>query len=785
MSLQSRREFVADELDETQFFRRRLVGALESIDRPSEVCTAGDRPLVMPGLQVEGLGSLGLPLGKAQASELIKLCRQAPYGKGTETLVDKKVRRVWELDPSKFKLTNPEWDKLIASIIDDVKKDLGLEDRELSAHLYKLLVYEKGSFFLPHRDGEKLDRMVATLVVALPSVHEGGELVVSHDDVEHEISFKGAASGLKLSYAAFYADCEHDVRPLTRGHRLCLTYNVTLAKSRGKKGIAAPSYVEATAAIGELVGTFWERSNLKKIAVTLDHRYTKDGLKLDRLKGVDRARADVLFEAAKSADCHAYLGLVTLYQMGSAEGEDMGRRHSSWREKRYQASQGEHHMGEIYEDSFSIDHWSDRAGRKVDLGEITVEDDEIISGQALLDGPPSEEDFEGFTGNAGMTLERWYRRAAIVIWPRQHHYAVLSAAGTTASIVSLKPMVEKLGKAKGVRRERLLADCLDFAAFIISSWDATSGSRRRTQSDTIRGSFLPILQELDDPSLVKRFLSLVVQHDNELQVDASFAKFCGRHGWGLFETELHDIINLVNADNVVRNAEFLVTLCLARDKNEDRLQLCNNLAQLAVESLRSFDEDPQQKAWQRFGIKRSQLLRSLAQALLAVEAKKPLAALIKHSFARTEDYDLIDTHLPAIFALEKWLAKHPISNVTIKSWLCRCRETLEKRTATAPQEPTDFRRPSELSCHCADCLKLSEYLSDPAQSEARFSVNERRRDHLEGTIGSSRSDCSYETERRGSPHTLVCTKNTASYDRSCKTYEQDTASLERIIRIEV
>ena len=82
------------------------------------------------------------------------------------------------------------------------------------AHLYKLLVYEEGSFFLPHRDGEKLDRMVATLVIGLPAVHEGGELVVSHDGRSHEVVFDGAAAGHELSYAAFYADCQHEVRPV-------------------------------------------------------------------------------------------------------------------------------------------------------------------------------------------------------------------------------------------------------------------------------------------------------------------------------------------------------------------------------------------------------------------------------------------------------------------------------------------------------------------------------------------------------------------------------------------
>src|SRR5690606_23016941 len=94
---------------------------------------------------------------------------------------------------------------------------------------------------LPHRDGEKLDRMVATLVVSLPSAHEGGELVVRHEGAEEVIAFGGDSARFETRYAAFYADCEHEVRPLRSGHRLCLVYNLALAKpSRSRLGIDAP-----------------------------------------------------------------------------------------------------------------------------------------------------------------------------------------------------------------------------------------------------------------------------------------------------------------------------------------------------------------------------------------------------------------------------------------------------------------------------------------------------------------------------------------------------------------
>ncbi|NNF95426.1 MAG: 2OG-Fe(II) oxygenase [Halobacteria archaeon] len=393
----------------------KLLEALGEVDRPGAVCTSGDRPLTMPGLEVKGVGALSLPLGKTQARKLIKQCRQAPYGKGTETLVDTDVRQTWELDLDDFQLTNPKWEDLVEEIVTDVQRELGLEKRKLTPHLYKLLVYEKGGFFLPHRDGEKLDRMVATLVICLPSVCEGGELIVSHDGWQCEILFTGAASGHELSYAAFYADCQHEVRPLRSGYRLCLTYNLTLAKSRSKKGISAPSYSAAASAISALLDDWREAEDKDKIAITLDHRYTQDGLSVDKLKGVDRARAEVLFEAAEQADCVAHLALVTLWQSGAAEG---GYDEYSYRggyrgyyrsdvedEDDYDETGGDYEMGEIYDHSLSANHWSDHQGKKVRFGEIHLDEVDIVSEAPLDDGDPNSEDFEGFTGNAGMTLE--------------------------------------------------------------------------------------------------------------------------------------------------------------------------------------------------------------------------------------------------------------------------------------------------------------------------------------------------------------------------------------------
>ena len=46
---------------------------------------------VLPGLFVKNHGIVPLPLNETQAKQLIKACKQAPFGLNEQTLVDKKV----------------------------------------------------------------------------------------------------------------------------------------------------------------------------------------------------------------------------------------------------------------------------------------------------------------------------------------------------------------------------------------------------------------------------------------------------------------------------------------------------------------------------------------------------------------------------------------------------------------------------------------------------------------------------------------------------------------------
>ena len=97
--------------------RQQLLKTLAKIDRPGIFCTSGPLPPTLPGLEVAGVGPVALPLEKRQAAALKKRAHQAPYGKGTQTLVDTDVRRVWETDADRVVLANPQWRDVVKQAV--------------------------------------------------------------------------------------------------------------------------------------------------------------------------------------------------------------------------------------------------------------------------------------------------------------------------------------------------------------------------------------------------------------------------------------------------------------------------------------------------------------------------------------------------------------------------------------------------------------------------------------------------------------------------------------------
>jgi len=69
-------------------------------------------------------------------------------------------------------------------------------------------------------------------------------LIVSHKGKEKVFDF-AAESAYNCHYIAFYADCQHEIKLVTQGYRLCLVYNLLHKRSDSVAPLPAPTENDA------------------------------------------------------------------------------------------------------------------------------------------------------------------------------------------------------------------------------------------------------------------------------------------------------------------------------------------------------------------------------------------------------------------------------------------------------------------------------------------------------------------------------------------------------------
>ena len=96
-----------------------------------------------------------------------------------------------------------------------------------------------GSFFKSHVDTPKSGKMFGSLVVALPTKHEGGTSPLRHHGREWVFNSADLVSphwqnteSPRAAFVAFFGDIEHEVTEVKSGYRVILTYNLYFEDSK-------------------------------------------------------------------------------------------------------------------------------------------------------------------------------------------------------------------------------------------------------------------------------------------------------------------------------------------------------------------------------------------------------------------------------------------------------------------------------------------------------------------------------------------------------------------------
>jgi hypothetical protein len=201
----------------TQTLKKDLQKCLKFLSRAGTFAVFDSSPAtVNPGINVRGLGTIGLPLSDRDAKAIFEITATSFTGADSSS--------VGELTSDNFELRNQAWTQALEDIVQKAIRELGVDGKKakVRAELSKMLLFGKHARFGSQHMYEttQLYSLVptltkvassssatadtfGTLAICLPSKHEGGEITLSYRG-EAKTFETAKLSDFDLSFMAWY-----------------------------------------------------------------------------------------------------------------------------------------------------------------------------------------------------------------------------------------------------------------------------------------------------------------------------------------------------------------------------------------------------------------------------------------------------------------------------------------------------------------------------------------------------------------------------------------------------
>ena len=749
-----------------------IISSLKTAARTDAYCTKITAPYKALSLAVDPLGTINFPISARTAKALIVEAEPAKFGRRDQTIFDRQVRDAWEIPKSQIKTNG--WEEQLESVLHEVQRNLGLpEDGELTAELHNLLIYMPGQFFKKHQDSEKADGMLATLVVWLPSEFTGGELVIEqHGDKQifqapHDITEQ-------LTFIAFYSDCHHEVKEVKTGYRIALTYNLFFKASSKTLPFQVNEQLDRelktyfdTTDEGELCSNGSEHPQW--LVYLLDHQYTQKSIGWQELRGADRQRVAEFLSSAKKLGLEAHLALAELHETWSTEGGDYGYRSRSYgirdRNNEYENKSSDadnYQLNELLEDSIVLCHWMDRAGHHLEGRAHSIPHDMVCWTKAVDEFTPFQTTYEGYMGNYGNTLDRWYHRAAIVLWKKEFHFASLFAGGRGEALKEIRALLQKDIKAGQAAITQILPQ-----------WSKT---RYDPLDTSMVCDLAALVQDAEVASILVEILGLKSLHEEN---QMHFLRLIEAYGEQWFLDHLqswgkrHDLEDL----NILTKNLVSLTTCFGPKYSKISSWIMEYRLSEVVASDKAKEKQSSIRDINRTWNERRKVIDALFQATKVAGECDIYRRLMRHILSHPRLYpeigllDLLETtELSTKELAQKWGTVDLLDQLKIRF----------EKVLSNKRDKKDWSIHEKPPHTCLDCTCLQEFLSSSTERTLVWPIAMNRRTHIQEIVDGLDIPVTHDTLREGSPHKLVLTKTPEIFARDLTRTKEAAKGLAKL-----
>ena len=449
----------------------------------------------VPLIEIKDHGVLSFPFNMTIFESIKSFCQQSPYGLGEKTLIDTTVRNSLQIEPKNFEIKNENFSRNISMLIENkIKPALGLVGARVFGKVYKLLIYQSSGKFEEHRDTEKEDNMFGTLIVQLPSVFTGGDLIVKHNKSSRVYNNSCPGSSTHCMFVAHYASCLHELKEITSGYRVALVYSLCWDGN----GLKPSPYVASTNAVrlGNLLNQYMDRPNVSYLCWALEYMYSDVSIKpgsakffkggdknvisglinaldYDKLQfGRDRWELFIATANKKISECGDCGGCDGYGRWGGSCGDnDCG---GDWEENErsceldsFQPLTG--NSNDEQKMSFDFNPKKNVLNKRDNCSKST--DSKYPSSRKKSSDHQSDEEFwgdndigegcSGPSGNEGSNRERWYQKRVLILWRQDKSLMLKCKSSISDGIAHVLMLLHREDIAEGEQGFLFLMKSLD------------------------------------------------------------------------------------------------------------------------------------------------------------------------------------------------------------------------------------------------------------------------------------------------------------------------------------
>jgi hypothetical protein len=386
-------------------------------------------------------------------------------------------------------------------------------------------------------------------------------------------------------------------------------------------------------------------------------------------------------------------------------------------------------------------------------------------------------------GNWGNTLDRWYHRAAVIVWPRDQAFANRAETSPAWALDELAAMASA-GDVSGARAA---------AATLESFWDGALRTRTPEERGTVPGLFGKALLAADAVADAEAAAMLLRPFRIENLTDAcvdSFGKIAGRYGqrwmaellrtW--FGGEQPGWAYAGGQERPQWVADRLPGLC-------EGLHATGSAGAVAAKRLLDL-------TWEWLGQDIGTGLASPSRSYRDKELGhlgKPLASVLTAAAAigAASTRDIVSGYIrqqgDAVTVLEMSALRAAAElsrdgmrgDAGFGDLAADCAARLRARLARPQRAPGDWSiaLPAR-GCACDLCDTLRVFAEDKSRRTFEWPLAKQRRQHIHSRIDAAELPVTHVTRRQGRPYTLVLKKTEALFAREQEARIRNETDLE-------